>query len=442
MEDQPTILLQDAPDVEDEQALSVGEDEEESENSESEFDRLSAKVNNMSTMMEQYFPLLQSLSLQKPNEKKKSQKFKSSETPKKLPWDQRSRDPTFTELAGSMVYSSKDSSLKDFKRRETIFDQAENIEDHAQAPSYRKTIPPFKGELKSTRLSDVTRFFKDLNTYQSEHHTPERGAPHVAWPVRILLTPTGVSDESFTQITNKDLFALIRREIRPASQGEFRQFFAQDFKFFVKDNFELRASTYREWVSMVRVFFREVLLRYEFLAEGLDPRLIPNIEDRETGLVSLILSKMVPYDTAKRLHDEFFYDFKKKNRNYTLSDWVEAFQVKTDSYVQFARDSMALENAISPKASYPFNSPVYAKKFEYTPKRFTENYSPHNNGEAKTVLFVENGNDEAENENDPSDKFNYSSSDISNPNVEEIDCDPTSSRLDQKWKIRIQEENC
>jgi hypothetical protein len=59
MEDQPTILLQDAPDVEDEQALSVGEDEEESENSESEFDRLSAKVNNMSTMMEQYFPLLQ-----------------------------------------------------------------------------------------------------------------------------------------------------------------------------------------------------------------------------------------------------------------------------------------------------------------------------------------------------------------------------------------------
>ena len=184
-----------------------------------------------------------------------------------------------------MIYSSKDSSPKDFKRRETIFDQAENIEDQAQAPSYRKTIPPFKGELKSTRLSDVTRFFKELNAYQSEHNTSERGAPHLTWTVRSQLTPTGVSHEAFTQISNKDLFALIRKENRPASQGEFRLFFVQDLNFFVKDNFDLRASTYREWVAMVRVFFREVLIRYEFLAEGLDPRVIPNIEDRETGLV-------------------------------------------------------------------------------------------------------------------------------------------------------------
>jgi hypothetical protein len=414
-----TIAPDVRPPVDEENADSDEEDENE-ESSETKVQALSQQVRYFSSIMERFLPLLERLDLQETSEKKKGKKPRAAETPKKYPWD-RTRDPTFTEVAGSMAYSSKDSSPKDFKRRNTIFDQAEDIEDRAQAPSYRKTIPPFKGELKSTRLSDVTRFFKDLNAYQSEHNTSERGAPHLTWTVRSQLTPTGVSDEAFTQISNKELFALIRKENRPASQGEFRLFFVQDLIFFVKDNFELRASTYREWVAMVRVFFREVLLRYEFLAEGLDPRLIPNIEDRETGLVSLILSNMVPYDTAKKMHDEFFYDFKKKNRNYTLADWIEAYQQKTDSYIQFARDSMALETAIFPKASYPANSPVYAKKFEYAPKRFTENYSQHNTEERKSVLFVENGKDESYENNEFLVATHWPNMDVINPNIEEID---------------------
>jgi hypothetical protein len=296
----------------------MADEEEESESSETEFSILSAKVDNLAGMMEQFFPLLESLRLQQTNEKKKLRKNTNTETPKKLPWDQRGRDPTFTEMAGSMVFSSKESSPKDFKRRETIFNQADIIERNAQAPSYRKNIPPFKGELKTTRFSDVSKFFKDLNAYQSEHNTSERRAPHIMWSVRVLLTPSGVGDEAFTQIPNRDLFTLIREYIRPTSQGEFRTLFIPDLKFFVKENFQLSNLTYREWVAMVRIYFSEVLLRDDFLAEGLDPKLIPNVEDRETGLVSLILSKMMPYDTVKRMNNEFFYEFKKKNRNYTL----------------------------------------------------------------------------------------------------------------------------
>jgi hypothetical protein len=183
MADHTELIQAMAPDVENQQVTEVVDDEAESENSETEFDILSAKVDNLASMMVQFFPLLESLSLQKTNEKRKFQKSKPTETPKKLPWEQRERDPTFTEMAGSMVFSSKESSPKDFKRRETIFNQAEIIERNAQAPSYRKNIPPFKGELKSLRFSEVSRFFKDLNTYQSEHNTSERGAPHIIWSI-------------------------------------------------------------------------------------------------------------------------------------------------------------------------------------------------------------------------------------------------------------------
>ena len=128
--EQETIQAQ-APDVENQEVIQVGDDESESEDSETEFDILSAKVDNLASMMVQFFPLLENLSLQKTNEKEKSKKFKPAETPKKLPWDQRGRDPTFTEMAGSMVFSSNESSPKDFKRRETIFNQADIIERNA-----------------------------------------------------------------------------------------------------------------------------------------------------------------------------------------------------------------------------------------------------------------------------------------------------------------------
>jgi hypothetical protein len=83
----------------------------------------------------------------------------------------------------------------------------------------------------------------------------------MAWSIRTLLTPHGVSDEVFTQIPNKELFALIRDYNRPTSQNEFRDFFMQDLKFYLKDTFVIQASTYREWGSMVRLFFKDVMLR-------------------------------------------------------------------------------------------------------------------------------------------------------------------------------------
>jgi hypothetical protein len=118
MADNQTIQENPAPDVVREEVIETVDDKEEYEETENEIQVLSAKVDNLSSMMEQFFPLLQSLSLQQTSEKKKSQKFKPMETPKKLPLDQRGRDPTFTEAAGSMVYSSKESSPKEFKTRD------------------------------------------------------------------------------------------------------------------------------------------------------------------------------------------------------------------------------------------------------------------------------------------------------------------------------------
>ncbi len=141
-------------------------------------------------------------------------KPKVVETPKKNPWEQRSRNSTFTEVAGCLAFSSAESSpSEDLRRRQSIFDEANALERHAQAPSYRKTIPAFRGELKSLSFYAVNKFFTELFAYQSEHNTQERGAPHISWPIRSLLTPPGISDEVFAQIPNKDLFALIRSEI-------------------------------------------------------------------------------------------------------------------------------------------------------------------------------------------------------------------------------------
>ena len=76
----------------------------------------------------------------------------------------------------------------------------------------------------------------------------------------------------------------------------------------------------------MKVYFREVQQRYEFLSEGLEKNLIPNIEDKETGLITLVLQRMIPYDAAKNIHDEFISDFKKGKKNHTLMDYLQSFQ--------------------------------------------------------------------------------------------------------------------
>ncbi len=119
-----------------------------------------------------------------------------------------------------------------------------------------------------------------------------------------------------------------------------------------------------------------------------------------------------------------------------MADWITAFQQHIDGYVQFAKDSLALEEAISPKGKNPDNSPVYARKFEYAPKRFTENYSQRNSAEAKTVLFVENGNDEAHYDNDPHDEVIDSNHEIFNPNIEDIDAGNPGAKYDEEIEIQ------
>ena len=76
MEDEQELIQGETPDVENQEVTETVDDEEESESSETEFQILSAKVDNLATMMTQFFPLLEGLNLQQTNEKKKSQKFK------------------------------------------------------------------------------------------------------------------------------------------------------------------------------------------------------------------------------------------------------------------------------------------------------------------------------------------------------------------------------
>jgi hypothetical protein len=204
-----------------------------------------------------------------------------------------------------------------------------------------------------------------------------------------MLCPVGMSEQQFLQISNAELFAFIRAEIRPNSQSDFKDKFTQNLKFHIKDDFILRANTYREWCSLVKVFFREVQQRYEFLAEGLDKFLIPNIEDKETGLITLVLQRMIPYETAKNIHDEFYYEFKKAKKNIMLLDYLQAFQSKCNSYIQKARDSQALEAAIRSKPKYQTSNGFSQRKTEnFSPrKNYTTGYG--NADTAKTVQFVD-----------------------------------------------------
>ena len=72
----------------------------------------------------------------------------------------------------------------------------------------------------------------------------------------------------------------------------------QGLKFNVRDNFEFNSVTFREWCSMIKVYFREVQQRFDFLAEDLPKELVPDLVDRVAGLIILVLQRMFPVEAS------------------------------------------------------------------------------------------------------------------------------------------------
>jgi hypothetical protein len=86
-------------------------------------------------------------------------------------WDSRRRNSTFTEIAGSLAFTSPETVNDEVrKRRDTIFEEAGNLEKGAMQPTFRRNVPAFKHELNSLPFSDFTRFFTELYAYQSENN--------------------------------------------------------------------------------------------------------------------------------------------------------------------------------------------------------------------------------------------------------------------------------
>jgi hypothetical protein len=207
------------------------------ESQEEKVERLAQTVEGLLEMFQGIMPLVTKLATK---ESEIEAKMGTPESVERKPWERRRPSPTFTEFAGSLAYDSPEMFPRDrVKRRETIFDESDKLERSAKQPTFRKNVPPFSKKLYSLEFSDINKNFKELYAYQSEHDCHEKGCPHLAWSVRSMLCPVGMSEQQFLQISNAELFAFIRAEIRPNSQSDFQEKFIQNLSFHIKDNFIL-----------------------------------------------------------------------------------------------------------------------------------------------------------------------------------------------------------
>jgi hypothetical protein len=53
---------------------------------------------------------------------------------------------------------------------------------------------------------------------------------------------------------------------------------------------------------MIKVYFREVQQRFDFLAEDLPKELVPDLVDRVAGLIILVLQRMFPFEASKNMY--------------------------------------------------------------------------------------------------------------------------------------------
>jgi hypothetical protein len=180
--------------------------------------------------------------------------------------------------------------------------------------------------------------------YQTLHGVKINASTYLSAEVSAALMPTFMSEKEFVKIENTTLFNLIRNEIRPTSTVDFFvRKFTSKLIFSIPADFILKAYNFQLWITYVKVYFREVLTRYEFLAEDLDSKLIPPCSFKEDGLIDLILRPMVPFHVAKNIHLGFY---NKGTKFKNITDYLEAFTQQLGELSEKARESKAIDDLL------------------------------------------------------------------------------------------------
>jgi hypothetical protein len=131
---------------------------------EQKLQNLAVKMNQIADAMLRIIPVVEKLNQR--DREAEERKLVVTPNGERKRWNQRRRqDPTFTEFAGPLAFSTPETPDTMLKRRETIFEEAGTLEKSAKVPTFRRNVPAFHGKLKSLKFSEINQFFTELYAY-------------------------------------------------------------------------------------------------------------------------------------------------------------------------------------------------------------------------------------------------------------------------------------
>jgi hypothetical protein len=106
---------------------------------EEQIQRLAEKVQVLTELFEAVLPVVAKLAAQ---ENEQEGKIETPEPAIRKSWDQRKGTPTFSEFAGSLAFDSPEHLGRErFRKRDSIFEEAERLEKAAKQPTFRRNVP-------------------------------------------------------------------------------------------------------------------------------------------------------------------------------------------------------------------------------------------------------------------------------------------------------------
>ena len=248
-------------------------------------------------------------------------------------------DPLMEDIYGEENYNFPETPAAGLpkQRRETMFGKQTRLAlEQSQFATIQAKQPDFSHiYLKSLSIAAVHKFISQINQYLIAHRIKLPATTLVDEKIRRRLVASDVklNEVAFYRLETEDLFARLRKEIRPFSKLDFQTKLQKNVNFEISSGYKPTPTNFLPMYNALLAFRTDFLYVYELMAED-NADNVPECKNKEGGLIKIFLDK-IPFEYGKRTFQLLSSDQKYSD----IHVFLKAF------YTQVQSDASDAQNA-------------------------------------------------------------------------------------------------
>jgi hypothetical protein len=246
---------------------------------------------------------------------------------------------------------TSDDEYRDDKRASMLRPKATSSKSqYVQVGVYRDQPSYAHIHLDNLMISEVFKFWTDINLYETMHGIELRASTLIADEVRrSIMSKCDIGETRFFRADQKFLRKIIQKAVRPTDKAMFARLLDKSTNFWKpnEDTSSLTIETFPRFYNRLLTYKQEFYQKFEFLAYR-NKKNVPKLENKEGGIIRIFLNKLQT-DFAFRVFQQL-----SKSSFTKLKEFISAFYEEADRLYRISIKAKELISYLPPKGYKSF----------------------------------------------------------------------------------------